>query len=62
MSVSITFYRVSEKMPEHGQDVIWLQPTSSFGYDGYVPRQIQIEYQWTLLDEGGDYSGGCRLF
>jgi hypothetical protein len=47
MPVTITFHKVSEKKPEHGQSIIWLQNTSSFGYQGFNPREVDVEYQWT---------------
>ena len=47
MPVTITFHKVSEKKPEHGQSIIWLQNTSSFGYQGFNPREVVVEYQWT---------------
>ena len=31
----------------HGQSIIWLQNTSSFGYQGFNPREVDVEYQWT---------------
>ena len=47
MPVAITFHKVSEKKPEHGQSIIWLQNTTSFGYQGFNPREVDVEYQWT---------------
>lgn len=55
MSVTITFYTVAEKRPEHGQEIIWLRKTSSFGYDGFYPRHIVVEYSW---DDGEGCSCG----
>ena len=45
MPVTITFHKVSEKKPEHGQSIIWLQDTTSFGYQGFNPREVDVEYQ-----------------
>lgn len=56
MPVTITFHRLSEKQPSHGEDIIWLQSRGSFGYTGFEPRQIVVEYSWQLL-EGGEYNG-----
>lgn len=47
MPVTITFHKVSEKKPEHGQSIIWLQNTTSFDYQGFNPREVDVEYQWT---------------
>ena len=39
MAIQITFYRVSEKKPEHREEVIWLKSVSSFGYYGFEPKK-----------------------
>lgn len=54
MSVTITFHTVAEKVPTHGQEIIHLRKTSSFGFDGFEPQQITVEYQLTILDDGED--------
>lgn len=56
MPVTITFNRVSERVPEHNQEIIWLQKTSSFDYYGFNPRQVSVEYQWTgfYINEKGN--------
>jgi len=59
MSVTITFHTVAEKVPNHGQEIIWLRKTSSFGYDGFEPQQVEVEYQLTELDEDGEDSGNA---
>lgn len=46
MPVTITFHKLSEKKPQHGQSIIWLQTTMSFGYQGFTPREVEVEYQW----------------
>ena len=56
MPVTIRFYKVSEKKPKHGEDIIWLRHAGSFGYYGYDPRQITVEYQWDILEDG-EYNG-----
>ena len=56
MPVTIKFYNVSEKKPKHGEDIIWLRRQGSFGYYGYDPRQITVEYQWDILEDG-EYNG-----
>lgn len=47
MPVNLTFNTVTEKKPEHGQTIIWLQTTSSFDYAGFNPREVEVEYQYT---------------
>lgn len=64
MPVTITFHKVSEKKPEHGQSIIWLQNTSSFGYQGFNPRDVDVEYQWTeyfLADNNNKVATGNAI-
>lgn len=62
MSVTITFHRISEKKPEHQEDIIWLRKTSCFDMIGFEPREIQAEYQWTALDEDGCANGNAYTY
>ena len=57
MAIQITFYRISEKKPKHNDEIIWLKPTGSFGYYGFEPREITVEYSWTEVDEKGSETG-----
>ena len=62
MSVTITFHRISEKKPEHQEDIIWLRKTSCFDMIGFEPREIQAEYQWTTLDQNGEPDGNAYCY
>lgn len=62
MPVTITFYKISEKKPKHQEDIIWLRNTSSFDMEGFEPREIQAEYQWTELDEDGEPNGNGFIY
>lgn len=57
--ITIKFHRISEKVPTPGQDIIFLQKTSSFGFDGFEPMQIKAEYQLTELDEDMEDCGSA---
>ncbi len=59
MPITISFHKLSEKKPKHQEDIIWLQQTSSFGYTGFDPRNIQAEYQWTEFDDDGNDTGSA---
>lgn len=52
MPVTITFYKISENTPQHGQEIIFFRETGSFDYSGYALRQCCVEYQWNLLEHG----------
>lgn len=54
MPVTMTWYTVAEKKPDHDQSIIWLKVTSSFDSYGFDPREITVEYQWSEVDEQGD--------
>ena len=62
MSVTITFHRISEKKPEHQEDIIWLRKTSCFDMIGFETREIQAEYQWTALDKEGYPNGNAYCY
>ena len=57
MAVQLTFYRLSEKKPEHREDIIWLKCNSSFGYESFEPRELSAEYSWFEVDEDGNQTG-----
>ena len=58
MAVQITFYRLSEKKPEHYEDIIWLKNTTSYGIvESFEPRELSAEYCWFEVDEDGNQTG-----
>ena len=62
MAVQITFYRLSEKKPEHYEDIIWLKCTNYAGYESYSPREITVEYCWFEVDEDGAQTGNSCCY
>lgn len=59
MPVTITFYTVKEKKPLTGDEIIFLKPTSSFGYDGFEPRECCVEYLY-VGEDGTECSEPCQ--
>lgn len=57
MPVTMTWSTLGEKIPAHGQDIIWLQVTSSFDAWWFSPRELTVEYQWSELDKDGSDTG-----
>jgi hypothetical protein len=53
--IEIKFYRVSEKMPENGQE-IWYINDSSF-YGAHEFRYQEVEYEWVEYDDKGHRTG-----
>lgn len=63
MPVTITFNKIKEKKPKHGQEVIFLEGKSSFGVPYFEPRQTQVEYYWDecVLEDGVLDSTGTSI-
>jgi len=62
MPVTFTFYKISERKPEHHREVVWLHPVSSFDYYGFEPKSTTVEYQWSELDEEGHPTGNAICY
>ena len=58
MPITLTFYKISERKPEHQQEIIWLKNVDSFGAEGFSPKYIKVEYTWITLNENGEEDGG----
>ena len=46
MSITIKFYTVAERKPKYQEDIIYMKPSSSFGFDGFNTMECQVEYVW----------------
>ena len=57
MPVTFTFYRISERKPEHNQQIIWLQNRGDHYYHVFEPREVTVEYSWEELDDKGNFTG-----
>ncbi len=55
MPITLTFYKVSERTPQHEEDVIWLQKDGHFDYVGFSPRDVTVCWSW--LDQDGSSCG-----
>ncbi len=62
MSVNICFHTIKEKRPKHHQKIIWLSQVNSFQLTGFDPREINVEYQWTELNENDEETGNSYCF
>lgn len=62
MPVTFTFYKISEKKPEHQQEIVWMHPISSFDYYGFEPKSCTVEYQWSEVDEEGFATGNAICY
>ena len=56
MPIAIKFYTVAERKPKHQEDIIYMIPCSSFGFDGFNTMECQVEYVWQGYD-GEDPTG-----
>ena len=75
MPVTFTFHKISEKKPEHHQQIVWMHPVQNFDSYGFEPRYCSVAYIWSEIDDEGDDTGstirynpednetpdGCRL-
>ena len=55
--VTFNFYTVAERHPNHNESVIYLRPTSSFGFEGFKPCETVAEYCWFGVDSDGTHNG-----
>ncbi len=57
MPVTLQFYKVSEKKPQHNQPVILLAPTGSPYHQGYEMVETLVEWSLNEVDSRGDPTG-----
>jgi len=60
--ITFTFNSVAERKPEHGQEIIYLKSRSSFGSEGFEPRETVVEYCWFGVDEDGYHDGNQIIY
>lgn len=48
--ITFTFYTMAERKPKHNEDILYLHKTSSFGMDGFRPRESVCCYEWVDAD------------
>lgn len=54
MPKQLNFFKFSERIPEHDQE-IWYVKTHNYG--GYEFKYGTVEWSWLCLDEDGHYDG-----
>ena len=59
--IHLTFYSGKEKMPDVGQDIIYMKHGGSFASEWFEPRQCSVEAQWLQLEDG-EYSGNSECY
>lgn len=62
MPITITFQTVAEDKPTHNQEIVYLKPSTSFGFEGFSPRDCTAEYVWVEIDENGDDTGSQTIY
>lgn len=55
--ITFTFHSVTERKPEHGQDIIYLKHRGSFDFEAFEPRETTVEYCWFGVNEEGYHDG-----
>lgn len=51
--ITFNFYKVSERMPKHGESIIYLKGVRDLCGFGFEPREINVVYYWNEIDENG---------
>lgn len=46
MTITLKFYSLEEKVPQDGEEIIYLASVSSFGYSGVHTSQGAVYYSW----------------
>lgn len=59
MPVTLEFYKVSEKKPEHKQPIIYLKPLNCPYSQGFEMVETVIEWSLNEVDSNGDPTGTC---
>ena len=55
--ITFSFYKVKEKKPKNGEEIILLGKQDSFGFEYFKPEVFTIEYAYLELDEEGEFTG-----
>lgn len=50
--LKLEFYSFKEKLPEIGQEVVYLRRGYSFGREYFEPQEDTVEAQWVELEDG----------
>ena len=58
MPVTITFHKISEKKPNHGDAIIYLKKISPMGFTGFEPCECNTEYCWLGVNDDGSFRLG----
>lgn len=59
MPYTLTFHTFIEKPPAHGEEIVLLRKTSSFGFYAFHASELTVEYCWFEYDEDGQTGNQC---
>lgn len=51
--ITFSFYKISEKKPKNGEEIILLEKHSSFEYETFEPRPVKVWYNYEEIGEDG---------
>lgn len=60
--ITFDFYTPTEKIPKHGDEVVFISKHDSFAIEYFDTRIGTIEYVWEELDENGEYTGNSLCY
>lgn len=55
--ITFTFYDLEDRIPSHGEEIIYLRRVNHFDLWGFEPRETTVGYCWFAYD-GQGYSTG----
>lgn len=61
MPYTLTFNTFIEKKPKHGENIVFLRKTNSFGWYGYELTPQTVEYSWNEYDMENGYHTGSSM-
>lgn len=60
--VTINFYTLGDKIPNYGEEIIFLRRFSCFDNWGFEPQETTVDYCWFTYDKEGFHTGEQILY
>jgi len=55
--ITFSFYKVSERKPKNGEDIILLGRRDLLGFEYFETKLNKVEYSYLGLDDKGEFTG-----
>lgn len=60
--ITFDFYTPTEKIPKHGDEILFIRKITHFGNDYFELSHGNIEFSWEELDENGEYTDNSTCY